>query len=117
MTTESLIFDALKGLVSDRVYPDQAPDKCAKPYIVYQQVGGIGVNFLDPTIPSKKNARMQLSVWGSSRESVVALARSVEDALRAVTTLQPTVLSAPIADYDSQTKLYGTHQDFSVWSA
>lgn len=115
MTIESLLFDALKNLVSSRVYPEVAPDKCPRPYIVYQQVGGASTNFMDPTLPSQKNARMQISVWHDTRIDASALGRAVEDTLRVVTALQPTVLGALKAAYDSETKLYGTHQDFSLW--
>ena len=62
MTVESMLFDALKGLVSNRVFPDIAPDLTPRPYITYQQVGGVAVNFLDPTIPSKANGRIQVNV-------------------------------------------------------
>jgi hypothetical protein len=115
MSLESSIFDALKGLVTNRVYPDQAPQKVDLPYIVYQQVGGGGVNFMDTATPSKKNARIQISVWGSTRAQVAPLARSAEDALRAAAGLQVVVLAAPVALTDDQTKYRGTQQDFSIW--
>lgn len=117
MSVESEIFDALKGLVSNRVYQDLAPDVVTKPYIVYQQAGGDGVNFVDATVPSKKNARFQVAVWAETRASAATLSRQVEDALRVVTTLQTTVLGAPVAVYELETKLRGTRQDFSVWFA
>lgn len=117
MTVEADIFNALKGLVSNRVYPDVAPEGAARPYITYQQVGGGAVNFVDPTIPSKRNGRFQINVWANTRAAASTLARQVEDALRATAALQTTVLSAPVASYEPDTKLYGTLQDFSVWFA
>ena len=115
MSVESEIFDALKGLVANRVYPDVAPEVVTKPYIVYQQVGGSAVNFVDPTVPSKKNGRFQISVWGETRGSVSTLARQVENALRATASLQTTVLGAPVASYEVDTKLRGSRQDFGFW--
>lgn len=115
MTIESSIFDALKGLVSNRVYPDVAPEQATRPYITYQQVGGGAVNFVDPTIPSQKNARIQVNVWGDTRLQVAAIAASIENTLRAVTSLKTSVLGAPVAIYEPETKLRGTRQDFSVW--
>ena len=115
MTVESMLFDALKGLVSNRVFPDIAPDLTPRPYITYQQVGGVAVNFLDPTIPSKSNGRIQVNVWADTRAQAAALAKQVEDALRAVTALQTTVEGAPIGIFELDTKLRGTMQDFSVW--
>lgn len=115
MSAESSIFSALSSLVSNRVYPDLAPDVVVKPYIVYQQVGGSAVQFVDVTVPSKKNSRIQVSVWGDTRAQVSALAVQVEDTLRGVATLQTVVLGAPVAVYEADTKLRGSQQDFSVW--
>lgn len=115
MTVESDIFDALKALVANRVYPDVAPVGAALPYITYQQVGGGALNFVEAASPSKKNGRFQVNVWAATRESAAALSRQVEDALRTTTALQTTVLSAPVAGYEEDTLLFGTRQDFSVW--
>jgi hypothetical protein len=115
MTVEDQIFDALKGLVSNRVYPDVARGVVARPYITYQQIGGEGINFVDPTIPSKKHGRFQINVWADTRPAAAALARQIEDTLRVTTALQTTVLGAPIAVYEPDTDLYGTIQDFSFW--
>lgn len=109
------MFAALQTLVSDRVYPDLAPDPVTKPYIVYQQVGGAAVQFVGTDVPSKKNSRMQVSVWGETRAQVSALAVQVEDTLRGTASLQTIVLSAPVATYDPDTKLRGSQQDFSIW--
>lgn len=117
MSLESEIFDALKGFVANRVYPDVAPELATRPYITYQAVGGAGLNFVDPTVPSKKNARMQINVWADTRGAASTLARQVEDALRVVTSLQTTVLGAAVSVYEPETKLKGTHQDFSFWFA
>lgn len=116
MSMEASIFAALQSLVSGRVYPDVAPEKAGKPYITYQQVGGEGVNFIDQaTVPSRKNARVQVNVWADTRLAASGLARQVEDTLRAVTALQVTVLGAATALYEKEAGLFGTRQDFSVW--
>lgn len=116
MTVESLIFRTLEGLVDRRVYADLAPqDVRALPRITYQQVGGAAVNFLEAETPSKKNARFQVNVWGATRVQAAGLSRQVEDALREEVDLQTTVLGAPVAEYESETKLFGTRQDFSFW--
>lgn len=116
MTTETRINDAIKALVSNRVYPDVAPENTVRPFITYQQVGGSSANFVDVTVPTKKNSRFQINVWADTRIAAAALAIQVEDALRVVTALQTTVLSAPVATYDEVTKMRGTRQDFSFWN-
>lgn len=115
MSVEAEIFNALKSLVSNRVYPDVAPSGVARPYVTYQQVGGGAINFVDVTVPSKKNGRFQINVWADTRLSASNLARQVEDTLRAVPSLQTTVLGAPFGVHEPETNLYGTVQDFSFW--
>lgn len=116
MSVESLIFDTLKGLVTNRVYPDVAPeDVTALPRIVYQQVGGQAINFLENVPAGKKNGRFQVAVWGGTRLQVAALSRQVEDALKSTNALYPTILAAPVAIYEEDTRLYGSRQDFSFW--
>ena len=113
VTLEAAIFEALKSLVANRVYPDVAPEKVARPYITYHQVGGAAVNFLDASTPSKKRGRFQVNVWGDTRAQVSALTAATEDALRAAAILQTRVEDGPAGFYDPDTKLRGSMQDFS----
>lgn len=114
MSLESQIFDALKGLVAQRVFPDVAPDE-ALPYITYQQIGGQAINFTDGTTPNRSNARMQINVWAATRLAASDLGAQVETAIRALADLQPMVLSARVSLYDPDTKARGTMQDFNLW--
>jgi len=117
MTVESAIFDALTGLVSGRAYPDAAPAGVSRPYIVFQQVGGESAQYLDSTLPTRKNGRFQIAVWGDSRPSVAALALSVEQAIATSAAFQAEPIGAPVGDFEPDTRLYGSRQDFSIWSA
>ncbi len=117
MSAEPTIVTTLGALVSNRVFPDVAPENTARPYITYQQVGGTGINFLDQaTVPNKRHARFQINVWAETREEVVTLMGQVETALRGLTALQPTVEAAPVASYEPDTGLRGSRQDFSFLS-
>ena len=92
MSVESDLFNVLRSLAADRVYRDLAPDDVsALPRITFQQIGGDAVNFIDPTVPSKKNARMQVNAWAASRDSAAALGRQIEDTLRLASGLQTRV--------------------------
>lgn len=115
MTVESNLFDCLKGLVSNRVYPDVAPFGVEKPYITYQQVGGDVVTFIDSTMPSKRNGRFQLNVWATTRLAAAALARQVESALVTSSALRATPMGAAVSSYEPDTLLYGSRQFFSIW--
>lgn len=117
MSIESILFTTLKGLVSNRVYPDVGPSGVTVPYITWQQVGGTPINFLDTaTLPSKANGRFQINTWAATRAEAATLAKQVENAVRATTSLQPTVLSQPVATTDEETGRKGYRQDFSLWN-
>jgi hypothetical protein len=113
MSIEATIFNTLKGLVANRVYPDVAPEGASRPYITYQQTGGQAINFVDGANPGKRNARIQINVWADSRSAASGMQKQAEDALRAVS--QSTILGAAVATFEPETKLYGTRQDFSFW--
>jgi hypothetical protein len=113
MSLESDIFDTLKGLVASRCYPDVAPAGVARPYIVWQQVGGEAFNFLEAGPVGKRGARIQVTCWADTRVAAANLSRSAEDALVA-SSLNPTVLGAMVADFDQETGLRGARQDFSL---
>ncbi len=116
MSVESLIFDTLKGLVSNRVYPDIAPEGVtALPRITYFQVGGRGLNFVENVPVGKKNGVFQVTCWGATRLQVAALSRQVEDALKSEDDLYPFIEGAPVAIHEPDTKLFGTAQRFSFW--
>lgn len=115
MSFDTAVYDTLKALVANRVYPDYAPEGAALPYITYAQVGGEAVNFLAQTDPAKGNARMQINVWANTRMAASDLALQVEQAMRANAALQTTVLGAMVATSDAELDLRGTRQDFSIW--
>ena len=116
MTVEKQIFDALRALVADRVYPDFAPEGAARPYITYQQLGGFPVNFMDAAEPSQRNARFRVNAWTDTRAQAAATAVLIERALRAAPALQTTVATNAVALADPETRLRGTSQDFSFWT-
>ena len=116
MSIEAEIYSVLKSLVSNRVYPDIAPLAVAHPYITWQGVGGQSLRFLDNTAADKRNTRMQINCWATSRLQANLIARQVEDALCASSLLQANPIGEPVSDYDSETKTYSAMQDFSIYS-
>jgi len=116
VSLETSIYSALRSLVSNHVYRDvvKEDESHILPRITFQQVGGDAINFLSGEKPSKKWARVQVNCWAARRDDAMALARLVEDTLRATVALGTTVLGAPVAVYENDTKLYGSMQDFSV---
>ena len=116
MTVESSIYNALKGLVGNRVFPDVAPLATVKPFITYIQIGGEAVSFLERAVPSKQNGSFQIDCYADTRAATAALALQVESAMVTATTFQSKPVAAPSARYDSDMLIYSSTQDFSVWS-
>lgn len=116
MTVEADLFAALSPLVAGRVYPDVAPNSAAMPYLVYQQVGGDTVSFLERSMPSKKNGYFQATVWATTRAEVSALALQIESALVTSTAFQAEAKQGPVSAYTDESNTYGSHQQFSIWS-
>ena len=116
MTIEAKIYSALSPLVGGRVFPDVAPLTTVRPYIVYNQVGGEVVDYLENTVPSKQNGRFQLNLWADTRASCAAVMLQIEAALVTSTTMQARPVSAPNAAFDNDMDLFGAMQDFTIWS-
>ena len=112
MSFESDLYAALGALVSNRVYPDIAPQGAALPCIVYQQIGGQAFAFLESAMPSKKAALVQVRTWAATRLAANALARLIKDTLVESTTLRGEAVGAFIADIDIELQRFGTIQDF-----
>ena len=117
MTVEASLYTALSALVGGRVYPDVAPAGAVVPYITYQQVGGVAFAYLDKSPADRKNGRVQINVWATTRAEATALILQAETALTASTSFQASPIGAHANDYEDDTKLYGALQDFSIWSA
>jgi hypothetical protein len=115
MSLETSLYAVLYS-VCPRVFPDVAPATTATPYITWQQIGGTSFNFYDGTLPSKRNARIQVNVWDKTRAASNAMILQVEQALCAAPALQCRVESAHLATIDDDTDLRGAMQDFSVWA-
>lgn len=116
MTVEAKIFALLAPLVEERVFPDVAPFGTARPYVTYQQIGGEVISTLGREVPNKQHGFFQVQVWCDTRLNAAALALQIEDAFRTATAFQAAPVSAPIAHHEPDLGLYGTQQDFSVWS-
>ena len=116
MTVEADLHSMLAALVDGRAYPDEAEEGAATPYIVYQQVGGTSLSFVERALPSKKNGRFQVAVWSTTRKEAAAIGLQIENAMLLTTLFQVELLGGPTAVKDDETNLRGSRQDFSIWS-
>lgn len=117
MSAEAALVPLLTGMVAGRIYPDVAPSGAGLPRIVYQQVGGRVISYLESSLPDKENARIQVVCWASTRLAAVNLAKQVEAAILAAPAMQAEAIGARISGYEPDTNLYSSHQDFSIWTA
>lgn len=115
MSFESDVFDAIKALVSNRVFPDVAPLSTTRPYVTYQKIGGTAINYLESVHPGRRIASYQVNCWANTRVAAAALSRSVEVALVQSTALRAFVESAAVDLHEDELSppLYGTRQDFT----
>lgn len=116
MSLETDLTAALQALCP-RVYPDVAPLGVQRPYVIYQQVGGDALTYTEGTLPDKRNARMQITVWADTRLAATALALSIEAALAAAPAFAAYPEGALRGAYDEGAQLRGAEQDFSIWAA
>lgn len=116
MTVEEHIYALLKDLVSGRVFPDVADIATPRPYITYQQIGGDVPTYTEQSLTNKANGIFQINVFADSRMSAKSVAGQVEESLIASSALQVAIDSAPRSTYDEDMNLFGTMQDFNIWS-
>lgn len=114
MSIETDLTSLLAPLVAGEVYPDVGVDPVL-PYITYQQVGGESLSFVERAVPSKRNGRFRVRTWAATRLQASALMRQVHDTLITATGLQVEALGEQLADFDEETKRFGSLQDFSIW--
>ena len=107
----------LSPLVSGGAWADSPPvDGVSFPHLIYQQVGGQAVNYLDRARPSHRHARIQVVVWADRRTEADRIAYQVENALRAEPWYARSE-GALTGLYETSINKYGTRQDFSLWYA
>lgn len=112
-SAESIVDVALAPLAGGRIYPDVVPAGAARPYIVYQSVGGVDETTFDG-LSELQNSRMQVAAWGEDRLSVALLMQQILQALTVAPVLG-TPVGAPVSVYEDDTKLYGSRADVSIW--
>ncbi len=112
-SAEAIVAGAVRDFVEGRCFPDVAPANTARPYITYQAVGGQSQSYLNNSV-ALQNARMQVNVWADSRAVARAVMTRVIGAL-CQPSIRATAIGAPVSTYESDTKLYGSRADFSIW--
>lgn len=110
-SAEKVVAEALKTIAGLKIFPDVAPTGTVGPYVTYQAVGGQDVNGLEGPA-DLENQRMQITAWSPTR---AATGETMRAARTAIAEAGGIPIGAPVSQYESDTKLYGSRLDFSVW--
>lgn len=115
MTLEALFVAALTPVLGEQLYPVTAKSRAPLPYGVYQQIGGIPLNYTGGDVPDRRHARIQLGIWAARYTDAVQLMLQAQDLMRQAPGLE-VLLDGEFADAsDTDLGRYGVRQDFSVW--
>jgi hypothetical protein len=112
MTLEEKVTAALRTVVP-RVFRGTAPVGTEQPYITYQRIGGQPDEYLDGSVSPKRNAWVQVNVWGGDPD---ALIQQIELTLRASKEMQVTPQSEARDTDEPDMELVGAGQDFDIWA-
>ena len=115
MSVEQQLFDVIKA-ICPRAFTDFAPLTTQRPYVTWQAIGGRSLRFLENTPVDARNSIFQVNVWADTRQSATTLALQIEDALCAYSLFTATPNGEAVGDFDADVPVYGTRQDFSIYS-
>ena len=121
MNIETIIPALLNSLVGDRVWQDATSDNLPRdannqilPFIIWTLVGGQDAEYVDQTMGTHANARVQIQVVSASGLQAATLIRQARDRLLA-SDYTVGVYGSPVGTYDAARKLRGRMQQFGIW--
>lgn len=115
MSLEAQLTAALQALCP-QVFPDEAPTATALPYVIYQQIGGPALVYLEGTLPPERAAVMQITVWHGTRLGATQLMLDIEATLCAAPGFTATTQAALQAAPSDDPAVRGAMQDFEIWA-
>jgi hypothetical protein len=110
-------YPALATLVGTRIYPDEAPQAAAKPFVVWQEISDQESNDLSGSAETggTHNYRIQITYWAADQTKSRDGAKQVRLAMSAAAGFKSLHLDTRSLGKDEPTKSYGMQSDFSVW--
>lgn len=121
MNIETIIPALLNSLVGDRLWKEATPDNIPGdanneilPFIIWKLVGGQDAEYVDQTMGTHANARVQIQVVSASGLQAATLIRQARDRLLA-SDYTVGVYGSPVGTYDAARKLRGRMQQFGIW--
>lgn len=120
MTIEEIIAELLNPLVQGRVYEMATPDELARvddviqDFILWHIAGGQDAEYVDQTMGTHSNARVQIQAVSPNKKRASALIKAVRDTLLA-SDYTVGVYGSPVGTYDAARKLRGRFQQYGIW--
>lgn len=121
MNIESILPALLNSLVDGRVYESSTPDDLVRDaegnildFIIWTIHGGQDAEYVDQTMGSHTNARIQIIYFSRSGLTATAGIRAVRDRLLA-SDYTVGAYGSPVGTYDTARKLKGRMQQFGIW--
>lgn len=110
-------YAGLSALVATRIYPDQAPQGVAKPYVVWQEITDLEVNDMSGSAETGglHNYRIQVTFWDVNATKSREGGKQVRLAMIDATGFKSLHIDSRAMPFEPETKLYGMQSDFSVW--
>ncbi len=110
--SDSIVFDALRALVSNRCYPLVMPQNPTYPAIVYSRISSNPENVLEggSTIDQ---VRIQIDCYATTYGSAKSLAEQVRTAMEQASFKG--TLQFDFDDYEPDVKVYRVVQDYYIW--
>lgn len=110
-------YAGVSDLVATRIYPDQAPQGVAKPYVVWQEISLVQVSDMSGSSETSglHNYRVQVTFWDLNQTKSREGDRQVKLAMIAASAFKSVHVDTRALPYEPETKLYGMQSDFSVW--
>lgn len=125
MAIEEAVTAFINPLVENEQFyfgttPDGYDPHAHAEFVIGQFVGGESGIYVDGTLQSLTEGRLQLWVWGARYMEVAALARLLKKEMVALTETQPGIWRAvipngnPVDDYNESLKIHGKRFDLTI---
>lgn|GEM_PF-5088521 len=116
MEIGTLLSPALRALVADRAYPEQAPSESDYPYIVFRQGDLQPLSTLSGDGPTDVLETYSIDVWHDSRQEANAVGLQVRAALLAMNASGEMInaFQGLAWDFDPETGLHACTQQFLI---
>lgn len=121
MKIEEILPTLLNSLVGGHVWESATPDDIPRnadgtiaDFIIWTQNGGQDAEYVDQTMGTHTNARIQLIAFSASGPQATTLIREARNRLLA-SEYTVGVYGSPVGTYDTARKLKGRMQQFGIW--